>query len=231
MSGDRSALVFAAGQSPIVVIGGRYYVEEPDPAERAARETPSPPAEVDPFAGWDLAAIAERFQGRTWVAHGRWDDPVQAWTFHGSSIAAIVGGTNKTLAWAVRSPCALTVSEHTLEATFETDVYFGWDGDDLHASSGPMGWRDNGVIAVCSDRGTVIQRDGRCSVWLKVLSSPWASSQATCAENHTAFGVQGDFGTLDLAFRGDALVNDHYDADGATSAVEDLASARVAIAR
>lgn len=50
LNGDRSALVFSAEESPIVQIDGRYYLEEPDPAEPAARLPPAPAAAADPFA-------------------------------------------------------------------------------------------------------------------------------------------------------------------------------------
>lgn len=119
----------------------------------------------------------------------------------------------------------------TADATFETDVYFGWDGDTLHANSGPMGYRDHGAIVVCSDRGTVVYKDGRCAVWLKVLSRPWRASQVTCAVDDAGFHIGGDLGSLNLMFRGDALVNGHYDADGPTVPVEERAPAGVALAR
>lgn len=212
-----TSLIFGTKECPIVAVDGRFFIDLPDPATRTASTRPPTPTVSDPFEAWDLDAIAARFDGGTWRVHGRWPDPVQVWSFTGSTVRVVAGDRARTLTYTVTSPCKMRLEGLPSDPHGDTgamEAYFAWDGPSLQLDSAEMGYRDHGAIVACGPRGTLVLEEGRCGLWSAGFGASWRSSPATCAVTPFGFRAESELGETELAFSGEALVNARYAVDG-----------------
>jgi hypothetical protein len=203
----RVAILLALG----VAGCSRDAEDSPKPTgERTRDPVPETPkdAPTGPFAKFDFAAAADRWQG-AWRFAGESPIADVAWNVAGDRVTQLAGDRGPDAAeasfrFAIYSPCQITFTDD--EAGETTYVNFVFVGDQLHAGLGATGVVLGESIVVCGSDGEIHVLTGdTCLRWSEMFDD-WKSKPATCRV--AGEGAERVFvvGETQLSFVGDALL-------------------------
>lgn len=129
----------------------------------AAEEGNAPPASsFKALAEFDLAAIAKKFDGKTFVITGSMGKAV--WSFANGKVTIVEGETEKVGELVVRSPCALAARVKRSDGIEEiNEKRFAWNGDTLYLGSGWGGAKHGDTYVACYGLDTYTLKGGSCA--------------------------------------------------------------------
>lgn len=218
--------------SLVLIVAGcsRESEDSPKPSgERTHEPIPETPkdAPTGPFAKFDFAAAASRWQG-AWVLPGDSRSAKVAWNVVGERVTQThADGSEKPFRFAIYSPCQASYTDD--EAGETTYVNFVFVGDRLHAGLGATGVVLGDTTVVCDGDGQVYALTGpTCLRWSEMFDD-WKSAPATCRIEGE--GAQRVFvvGETRLSFEADALMEASM-RDQVASWHSDVAAAKAALA-
>jgi hypothetical protein len=157
--------------------------EKPEGApagERTKEPVPEVPkdAPTGPFAAYDFEAAAASWQG-SWVLEAGSAGRQVAWMIDGTSLVESDGKSERSLEFAVYSPCQITYTDVDEGST--SYMSFTFVRDTLHAGLGSAGVVVGESVIVCDGGKTyALAGDGTCLAWTERFDD-WKSEPATCA--------------------------------------------------
>jgi hypothetical protein len=181
--------------------------DEPKPTgERTREPLPETPKDAPsgPFAEFDFAAAADRWQG-AWVLAGTPGDADVEWHVVGETVTqSRPDAADASFRFAIYSPCQVSYTDD--EAGETTYLNFVFVGEQLHAGLGATGVVLGESTIVCDADGQIHVLTGdTCLRWSEMFDD-WKSSPGTCrieGEGADRVFVAGD---TRLGFVGDALL-------------------------
>ncbi len=192
--------------------------DKPKPTgERTKEPVPETPkdAPTGPFAGFDFAAAAQRWQG-AWVLPGETAGSKVAWEVRGDKVMQADGGAERTFDFAIYSPCQVSYTDADAgETTFKT---FTFAGDQLYAGLGAAGLVVGDTTIVCSGGDVLTLRGGECLKWSEMFDD-WKSEKAECSISGEGEARRFVAGSSSLSFvdGGSALVDEQMRGQMASS--------------
>ncbi len=183
-----------------------------------------------PFAAWDLPARAKAWQG-AWVSEQSLGF-AQATEIKGANAKTWDGKAEKTLVFALESPCSATFTEKSSDGSSQsTTTHFTVKDGKLIEGLGDAGTRKGkAAIACVSDKILALDDAGACVAWTNDFGH-WASGPSTCAlaqkDGKDVFTAKVNGADYELLVDGDALMSDQL-AHKSSAAYPDFAAAKAA---
>jgi len=187
-----------------------------------------------PFAAFDLPALEKKWQG-AWVVGGSMIGQSEAWEVKGDKVTVFDGKDEKTMDFAVVSPCTATVTTKSGGGSSSTTTKFTFNGDTLLAGLGQAGAKKGNTAVVCATFETYILDDKGCTEWKQSMfdRNKWESKPGTCkwdtVDGKQAFSYTDTFKSArSVPVLGDALA-DQQMAGNVAKKFPDFAAAKAAL--
>jgi hypothetical protein len=170
-----------------------------DPVPQTPKDAPS-----GPFAKFDFAGAAERWQG-AWVVPGLSASAPSAWHVVGDALTQSgPDAVEASFDFAVYSPCQVGYTDD--EAGETTYLNFVFVGDRLHVGLGAAGVVLGESIVVCDGEGQIHVLTGdRCERWSEMFDD-WKSEPGKCRVDGAGADRVFVVGETRLGFEGAALL-------------------------
>ncbi len=146
-----------------------------EPAER-----PKPEGAAPSFDGFDMDALAKRWNG-SWVVNLS-NKRREAWRIDGGDITIWNGETERKARFRLDSPCDIMVFVRRGRYDTGTGHNFAFKGDDLFVGVGHSAVRKGETIVACITGGTHIYKDGECDRW-NFHFRKWKHEKGDCTLN------------------------------------------------
>jgi hypothetical protein len=153
-------LVVAAGCS-----GKKDSPKDKDEAASAKPSEAAPPVPSGPWGAWDMDARAKAWQG-AWTGDFEAIGAKAAWSVDGAKATVVDGSGQKTLEFAINSPCSATFTEKSADGSSSgTVTTYTIQNGALVTGLGDAGTRKGDTAVVCG-MGNVYTLDAKgCQEW------------------------------------------------------------------
>ena len=160
------------------------------------------------FPDFDLAAIAKKFDGKTFIIH---EFPPEVWSFAGGKVTIDDGQRQVVGDVEFNGPCAL-IARLTVHDGIQDlkERQFAWNGDTLYMGEGYGGAKHGDTYVACLSVDSFMMQDGACQVGGPRGHITW--EPATCSVQGKQFLASDGRTKLELEIIGDALVDSHLKA-------------------
>ncbi len=154
-----------------------------DTSKETKPEKKAAPAASGLWAGFDKAAIQEKFQG-AWVVGGSSIGTKEAWLIKGDSVTIAKGDAEETLRFQLQSPCSAKTIKEENGGSSSTTTKFTWEGDTLIKGLGNSGvYLESGAVVACVSGGIYTFDGTKCTKWKADMfdETKWKPSPAECS--------------------------------------------------
>jgi hypothetical protein len=141
------------------------------------------------LADFDVAAIAKKFDGKTFVITASMGK--QVWSFANGKVTIVEGETEKVGDLEVRSPCSLAVRTKRSDGLEDiNEKAFAWNGDTLYMGSGWGGAKKGDSYVACYGLDVYTLKGGSCAFQGK--SAKCAVKDGKLVTDNATFEIVGD---------------------------------------
>jgi hypothetical protein len=155
------------------------------------------------FPDFDLAAIAKKFDGKTFIVHAQ---PPEVWSFAGGKVTIDDGQRQVVGDVAIDGPCSI-VARLTVHDGIQDikEKAFAWNGGTLYMGEGYGGAKHGDTYVACYGIDSFVLQDGACQLGGPRGHITW--QPATCSVQGNQFVASDGRGKLAFEIIGDALVD------------------------
>lgn len=183
---------------------GQEVAQAQPAGDPAAAEPQSTSQGLDP-------AVGAKLQGN-WIVGGSTIGTREAWQVMGDKVTIWDGKEEKTLDFAVTSPCTVKTTEKGADGSSSSTVsVFVFDGDTLYKGLGSAGLRNGGLVVACMGGGVYTYQEGTCIRWQESMlgEGKWEKKDAECKidQHGGVFEVTGPQGGK-LNVQGEVLMTE-----------------------